>query len=155
MPDTHEPEDVRITQDLRDKLYDFADVTFSIATDAPDDRLTPAIRDIWDALWDVGSTTPLPTGDIPTPSYVSDPISISRGTWKITVDFGHAPREERSRAPEVIAAVLRRHAATPAVLDATHLTEEEYDLTKEEPEPAVEGVDPASQQPRLFRRRSV
>lgn len=153
MPDTNEAEDVRITQALRDTLYDFAGVTFSITSEAPDDRLTSAIRDIWDALWDVGTAGPPgATGDIEIPSYVSDPVSISPGVWKVTVDFAHVSRQERGRAPEVIATVLRRHTATPAVLDVAHLTKEEYDLTKEEPAPTVEDVASASQ-PRLFRRR--
>ncbi len=152
MLDTNEPQDVRITQDLRDKLRDFADVTFSITTDAPDERLTPAIRDIWEALWYVGAADPpRPMGDrdTATPSYVSDPVSISPGTWKVTVDFGWVG-EQRDTAPDVIAAVLRRHGATPAVLDVSHLTKEEYDFMKE-----MEGTDPtdpASLQPRLFRR---
>jgi hypothetical protein len=143
--------DVRITQDLRDALYESADVTFSIATDAPDDRLTPAVREIWRALWDVGLSAPSPTGEEETPSYVSDPISITPGTWKVTVDFAHVPREERTKSPEMIASILRQHTATPAVLDTTHLTKTEYDLHKEALERHPEDADPTSEQPRLFR----
>ena len=125
MPNSNGPQDVEVTPRLGEALWDYADVTLSITADAPPDRLTPALRRIWDALWEVGSTTPLPTGDLPTPSYVSPPAGRGHGPWTITVDFGHAPRAERGRVPALIAGILHDHGATPAVLDAAHLTAED------------------------------
>lgn len=113
------PQDVEITPRLGTKLRDFADVTLSItvSTDAPPDHVRPALRRVWDALWEVGSTTPLPTGDLPTPSHVSQPAGRGHGPWTITVDFGFAPREERTRVPDLIAGILREFEITPARLD--------------------------------------
>ena len=67
MPNSNGPQDVEVTPRLGEALRDYADVTVSITADAPPDRLGPALRRIRDALWEVGSTTPLPTGDLPTP----------------------------------------------------------------------------------------
>lgn len=113
------PQDVEITPQLGTKLRDFADVTLSItvSAEAPPDRVRPALRRVWDALWEVGSTTPLPTGDLPTPSYVSQPAGRGHGPWTITVDFGFASREERGRVPDLIAGILREFEVTPARLD--------------------------------------
>lgn len=113
------PQDVEVTPQLGTALRDFADVTLSItvSADAPPDRVRPALRRVWDALWEVGSTTPLPTGDLPTPSYVSQPAGQGHGPWTITVDFDFAPREERTRVPDLIAGILREFEVTPAHLD--------------------------------------
>lgn len=125
MPNSNGSRDVEVTPRLGEALRDYADVTLSISADAPPDRLKPALHRIWNVLWEVGSTTPLPTGDLPTPSYVSQPAGTDHGPWTITVDFGHAPRAERGRVPTLIADILREHGATPAVLDAAHLTAED------------------------------
>jgi hypothetical protein len=125
MPNSNGSRDVEVTPRLGEALRDYADVTLSISADAPPGRLKPALHRIWNALWEVGSTTPLPTGDLPTPSYVSKPAGAGHGPWTITVDFGHAPRAERGRVPTLIADILREYGATPAVLDAAHLTPED------------------------------
>ncbi|MGP4007520.1 hypothetical protein [Streptomyces sp. 4N124] len=121
------PQDVEITPQLGEALRDYADVTLSItvSAEAPPERVKPAVRRVWDALWEVGSTTPLPTGDLPTPSYISPPAGAGHGPWTITVDFGHAPSAERGRVPTLIADILREYDATPAVLDVARLTEED------------------------------
>jgi small-conductance mechanosensitive channel len=113
------PQDVEITPRLGTALRDFADVTFSItvSADAPPDRVRSALRRVRDALWEVGRNTPLPTGDLPTPSYVSQPAGREHGPWVITVDFDFAPREERTRVPDLIAGILREFEVTPARLD--------------------------------------
>jgi hypothetical protein len=113
------PQDVEITPRLGAKLRDFADVTLSItvSADAPPDRVRFAMRRVWVALWEVGSTTPLPAGDLPTPSYVSIPAGRDHGPWTITVDFGFAPWEERTRVPDLIAGILRESEVTPAHVD--------------------------------------
>ncbi|MEV1081190.1 hypothetical protein AB0I98_23550 [Streptomyces sp. NPDC050211] len=127
MPNSNGPQDIEITSQLVEALRDYADVTLSITVfaDAPPERVKPALRRIWEALWEVGSTTPLPTGDLPTPSYISQPAGAGHGPWDITVDFGHAPRDERGRVPALIADILCEYDATPAVLDVAPLTEED------------------------------
>jgi hypothetical protein len=113
-------QDVEVTPRLGTTLRDFADVTLSItvSADAPPDRVRLALRRVWDALWEVGSTTPLPTGDLPTPSFVSQPVGrLGDIRWTITVDFGFAPREERARVPDLIAGILTEFEVTPARLD--------------------------------------
>ncbi|WP_327692572.1 hypothetical protein [Streptomyces sp. NBC_00459] len=114
-----QPQDVEITPRLGTALRASADVTLSItvSADAPPDRVRPALRQVREALWQVGSTTPLPTGDLPTPSYVSLPAGRGHGPWTITVDFDFAPREERTRVPDLIAGILREFQVTPAHLD--------------------------------------
>ncbi|MFD7707842.1 hypothetical protein ACFV6E_13440 [Streptomyces sp. NPDC059785] len=113
------PQDVEVTPRLGTALRDLADVTLSItvSADAPPDRVRAALRRVGEVLWEVGSTTPLPTGDLPTPSYVSPPAGRGPGPWTITVDFDFAPREERARVPDLIAGVLRESGVTPARLD--------------------------------------
>ncbi|WP_030885362.1 hypothetical protein [Streptomyces sp. NRRL S-1868] len=138
------PDGVDITHALRDALHEYADVTFRIASTAPDDRLVPAVRAVWHALWEVG-----PGGEV-TPSYVSDPVSAEPGTWKITVDFGHVPRDDRTRTPDLLADLLHHHEATPATLDTTHLTPEEHTLYRNPPASSPEDLPPVGE-PRMRR----
>jgi hypothetical protein len=56
MPNSNGPQDVEVTPRLGQALRDYADVTLTITADAPPDRLKPAMRRIWDALWEMGST---------------------------------------------------------------------------------------------------